>query len=135
MAVHLTEKHEGKILEVEASGKLALEDYQLFVPEFERLLKKHGKVSVLFEMKDFHGWEPGALWEDIKFDIKHFADIDRIAMVGDKKWEAAMSDFCRPFTRASIRYFDHSELEQAREWIASGRVEAAGRPAPTAPPS
>jgi hypothetical protein len=42
-------------------------------------------MRVLFDMSASHGWEAGALWEDIKFDIKHFADIDRLAMVGDKK--------------------------------------------------
>ena len=37
-------------------------------------------------MTGLHGWDAGALWEDIKFDIKHFADIERLAMVGEKKW-------------------------------------------------
>ena len=37
---------------------------------------------MLFDMTDFHGWDAGAAWEDIKFDIKHFADIERLAMVG-----------------------------------------------------
>ena len=38
MAIQLTEKHGGKVLEVRVSGKLAHEDYQHFVPEFERLV-------------------------------------------------------------------------------------------------
>ena len=42
-------------------------------------------------MKDFHGWDAGALWEDIKFDLKHFSDIERVAMVGEKKWQKGMS--------------------------------------------
>jgi hypothetical protein len=58
------------------------EDYEHFVPEFERLVRQHGKLRVLFDMTGFHGWEASALWEDIKFDSKHFADIERLAMVG-----------------------------------------------------
>ena len=57
------------------------------------------------------------LWEDIKFDLKHFADIERLAIVGEKRWEQGMAAFCRPFTSAKIRYFDHSRIEEAREWI------------------
>jgi len=48
--------------------------------------------------------EAGALWEDVKFDLKHFADLERLAMVGDKKWQHGMAMFCTPFTQATIRY-------------------------------
>jgi hypothetical protein len=40
-------------------------------------------------------------------------------MVGDKQWEKGMSVFCRPFTTATVRYFDHAALEDARAWVAS----------------
>ena len=59
----------------------------------------------------------GALWDDIKFDLKHFADIERLAIVGEKAWEKGMSVFCRPFTAASIRYFDRAAVEEARGWL------------------
>jgi len=120
MATQLTERNGGKVLEVAVSGTLTHGDYEHFVPAFERLAKQHGKIRVLFEMTDFHGWEPGALWDDIKFDLKHFADIERLAMVGDKRWEQGMSVFCRPFTTATIRYFDHAAIEDARTWLAAG---------------
>ncbi|MBI3850548.1 MAG: STAS/SEC14 domain-containing protein [Verrucomicrobia bacterium] len=117
MAITLNEKNTSNVLEVRVSGKLTHEDYQRFIPEFERLVKQHGKIRVLFEMVDFHGWKAGALWDDVKFDVKHFSDLERLAMVGDKKWEEGMSVFCRPFTTAKIRYFDHDAIAQARDWI------------------
>jgi len=117
MAIQLTEKNGGKVLEVQVSGKLGHEDYRHFVPEFERLVKQHGKIRVLFLMSDFHGWEAGALWDDIKFDLKHFSDIERLAMVGDKKWEKGMSVFCKPFTTAKIRYFDTAQTADAHSWL------------------
>src|SRR5579862_5671872 len=36
MAIQITEKDNGKILEVLGTGKLTHEDYQKFTPEFER---------------------------------------------------------------------------------------------------
>jgi hypothetical protein len=121
MAIKLNETDAGKVLEVQVTGKLAHEDYQHFVPEFERLVKQHGKICVLFEMVDFHGWDGAALWDDIKFDLKHFSDIDRLAMVGDRKWEKGMSVFCRPFTTAKIRYFDRTSMAEAKVWV-EGRL-------------
>jgi hypothetical protein len=120
MAARLTEKNGGTVLDVAVTGKLTHSDYERFIPAFERLAKQHGKIRVLFEMTDFHGWEAAALWDDIKFDLKHFADIERLAIVGDKQWEKGMSVFCRPFTTATIRYFDHAAIEEARAWLTSG---------------
>ena len=117
MAIQLIEKNDGKILEVRGSGKLTHEDYQQFTPEFERLVQKHGKVRILFEMVDFHGWQPGAIWDDLKLDVKHFADIERLAMVGDKQWEKGMSMFCKPFTTAEVRYFDKTQAAAAEAWL------------------
>ena len=119
MSLSLSDTDHGKMLEVTVQGKLAKEDYLLFVPKFEEAVAKVGKVRILFKMEDFHGWKAGALWEDIKFDVKHFKDIERLAMVGDKKWEKGMSVFCKPFTVATIRYFDQSKLEEARTWLKS----------------
>ena len=68
-------------------------------------------------MSDFHGWDAGALWADVKFDLKHVGDIERLAMVGDKKWEKGMSVFCRPFTTARVQYFESAAIEEARAWL------------------
>lgn len=130
MAIQLIEKEGGRILEVRVSAKLTQKDYRRFVPEFERLLQQHGKICILFEMEDFHGWKTAALWEDLKFDLKHFAAIVRLAMVGDRKWQKWMSEFCRPFTTAEIRYFDRTAAGAARDWIEGRSNSAQAEPSP-----
>jgi len=117
MSVQFTESADTNLVTVTLDGKLAKEDYEHFVPEVEKLISKHGKLRILLKLQDFHGWNMGALWEDIKFDLKHFADIERLAVVGDKNWEKWMAGFCKPFTKAEIQYFDQSEEAQAKEWI------------------
>jgi hypothetical protein len=117
MPIKFEDESEGKVLAIQVSGKLAKADYVYFAPEFERLVQLNGKLRVLFDLAGFHGWEAGALWEDIKFDVKHFADIERLAMVGDKKWEHGMAMFCKPFTKAKIQYFDRADAAKARKWL------------------
>ena len=114
----------GRVLEVRVTGKLTKEAYQKFVPAVDVQIKQYGKLRILFIMQDFHGWTPGAMWEDLKFDLKHWKDIERLAIVGDKKWEKGMAAFCKPFTKAQIRYFDVAQLAEAREWLESDVVPA-----------
>ena len=38
-------------------------------------------------------------------------------MVGDKKWEHGMATFFQPFTKATSRYFDQADAEEARKWL------------------
>jgi len=115
MSVNLREDR--KILAVKLTGKLTTEDYEQFIPEVERRIKRYGRLRILVELSDFHGWTAGALWQDVKFDLKHFRDIERLALVGDKTWERGMAAFCAPFTTAEIRYFETGEVEQAEAWI------------------
>ncbi|NBP80806.1 STAS/SEC14 domain-containing protein [bacterium] len=115
MAVAVTEAEDG-VVEVAVTGSLTRSDYDHFVPVLERKMKD-GKVKILFSMHDFTGWDIGALWEDIKFDFKHFGDIERLAMVGEKKWEEGMAWFCKPFTTAKVAYFDQGQIDTARSWL------------------
>lgn len=117
MPIQLSEEDGGKVLVVHVIGKLVKADYPPFVAEFERRVQKPRKQHVLFGMTGLQGWDAGAAWEDLKFDVKHFADIDRLAMVGDKKWQDGMAIVFKPFTKAVTRYFDEKESAEARKWL------------------
>ena len=100
------------------SGKLHDEDYKTFVPLVDDAIAKQGKIRLLAQFHDFHGWDAKALWDDIKFSTTHCTKIERIALVGEKKWEAWMAKVCKPFTMAKIKYFDSAELGAAKTWLA-----------------
>ena len=117
MPIQLISSHQGKTITVHVSGKLAKEDYEQFVPEFDRLVGIHGDLRVLFDMTAFHGWTAGAIWEDTKFASHHFNNIERLALVGDKKWQEGMALFCKPFTKAEVKYFEHTDASKARKWL------------------
>ena len=118
MAIELIENAEAKTLEVKASGKLSAEDYETLEPGVEKLIEASGKIKILFIMHDFHGWDVGAVWEDIKFATRHCRDIEKVAMVGENAWEKWMATICKPFTMSSIKYFDAGQEQEARQWLA-----------------
>lgn len=117
MPIKINEGDGGKLLTIHIIGMLLKTDYEHFVPEFERLVRQHGKLRVLFDMTGFHGLEAAALWEEIKFDAKHLANIERCAIVGDKQWQHIMTFFFRPFMHAKTQYFDHTHVAEAQKWL------------------
>jgi len=106
------------VLGFKMSGKLHDEDYKKFVPLVDAAIAKGGKVRLLAQFHDFHGWDLHALWDDIKFSTTHCTKIERIAMVGEKTWEKWMANMCKPFTMAKVRYFDVAEIDAAKAWLA-----------------
>ena len=106
-----------KVVGFKVTGTLHDEDYQHFIPTVETILTAEGKVRLFIQLEDFHGWDLHAAWDDFKFALKHYSDFERIAMVGDRKWEKWMASFCKPFTRAKVKYFDRSEVDAAWKWL------------------
>jgi hypothetical protein len=108
------------VLRVEVSGKLTRRDYDELIPSWEKIIARQGALRMLFIMKDFEGWEPGAAWEDLQFDLKYAHRIDRIAMVGEKKWQEWLSKLGSLFVKAEVRYFDAAKLPEAERWVEAG---------------
>jgi hypothetical protein len=106
-----------RILHGVITGKLEAEDYELLVPEAERLINEYGRIRIIAELVDFEGWSAGALWEECKLAYHHLKDIERMAVVGDKAWEKGMTAFVKPFVGAKLKYFDASERMDAIDWI------------------
>ena len=107
----------GTIVTLKFREKLDKGDYDTFVPMIESQIQDSSPIRVLAELHDFEGWTAGALWEDTKFAAKHFNDIERLAVVGESRWQKGVTVFVKPFTSANVRYFDMQELGRAREWV------------------
>ena len=103
----------GKLVIVEAEGELTADDYKKLTPKLEALIRDHGKLSLLFDMIRA-GVEPGAAWQDLKFDVQHLTDFRRVAI--DAGWQEALTKLGNPFTSAEIEYFNAEEKEAATDW-------------------
>ena len=110
------DRSSGKVVGFKLSGKLHDEDYKHFVPAIDAAAGE-GKAKILAWFHDFHGWDAHALWDDIKFSTTHCTKIEKIALVGEKKWEEWMAKVCKPFTMATIKYFAAADLEAAWAWL------------------
>ncbi|MEX0619070.1 MAG: STAS/SEC14 domain-containing protein [Pseudohongiellaceae bacterium] len=104
-------------IHAKASGKLTNEDYDDVISLAEEKIKKYGKTRWLIEIQDFRGWEIKAAIEDIRFDLKHFNDIEKLAIVGNRDWQRWAANLSEVFTGGEVRFFDITERTNALLWM------------------
>ena len=116
--INLGTVNENKVLDVTVGGKLTRDDYARATPRLEALLDEHGRLRFLIEIRDdFEGAEIGALWDDLRFDVKHGRRFDRTAVVGHgtmEKWATKISNL---FFDAEMRFFERDEKAEAERWV------------------
>ena len=109
-----------RLVGIKLQGKLHDADYRTFVPAMEAEIAAYGKLRLLAYLEDFEGWDLHAAWDDFAFGVKHYADFERLALVGDSAWEEWMARLCKPFTTAEVRYFSHAAMDEAWAWLREG---------------
>ncbi|RIJ36915.1 SpoIIAA family protein [Pontibacter oryzae] len=115
--VQLFEQSKNDLVAFRVSGNVNRSDYDMMLPVLEERIRQHGKVRVYAEVQDVEEYTLQALWEDIKFDLKHATDFSKVALIGDRKWIDWLTTMAKPFTSAKLRYFDYSDRNEAWEWI------------------
>lgn len=115
--IQILEFTKNNIIATRAEDNLTETDIQKIHPLIHNIVNREQNVRWYFEMENFSGWNIKGLWEDIKMDLSHAENYEKIAMVGEKKWQDWITQFMKPFTNAEIRYFDLEEKNEAKEWI------------------
>ena len=114
-------------LEINVAGKLKAEDYRQFKELAEQRIHRFGQVNLLVLITEFSAWTPVALCQNIKFDVAHYGDVGRLAIVGSVPLNHWMSTFSEPFTSAVVQYYAMDDIEAAREWIRDLPLERLAR--------
>ncbi len=113
----LHEKTNKDLIALKVDGKITKNDYDKITPLIDKTVDEYGKIKLYIEIESIEGIEPSAFKEDVKTYLKHFKDINKIAVVGKTKWEKLWSGLANPFTSGEIKYFDHDKIMEAQQWI------------------
>ncbi|MCP4235714.1 MAG: STAS/SEC14 domain-containing protein, partial [Aestuariibacter sp.] len=102
---------------MKAAGKLTHADYEAFTPLLEGALNTIGSphVKMLVDVTAFTGWELRAAWDDFKIGLKHGNEFEKIAIVGNKDWQALMATVGDWFIGGEANYFTDST--EAINWL------------------
>ncbi len=112
-------------LKFKVKGKLNHSDYVKMLPMVENALVgiKEPKIRVLIDAREFEGLELRAVWDDLKFGLKHNKEFTKLAFVGDKSWEAYGIRVSNWFMSSDMKYFE--DIDNAILWL--NQKEARGK--------
>ncbi len=113
----MIQESRGNLLAYKAIGDITKEDYRQIGPEVESLAEEYGDVRLLLDLTQFH-WEKISAWgEDWRFGRKFHDVIVKMAIVGDKKWEAWLTKLAGLFYAREARFFHPHQMEDALKWL------------------
>jgi SpoIIAA-like len=108
----------GPILSARISGELATSEVSRLRAAALEAIRRCGRISALFILDDFRGWNPKGEWGDVTFISEHDEQIARIAVVGEERWRDLVYAFlAKGFRPAEVEYFLPGELDKARAWV------------------
>ena len=108
------------VIGVRVSGTLSSQDYQEFAPWAKAAAARPGKRRVFVDMRGFTGWDSlEAAIADLRLDAAVHRELDRVAIVGDRRWHELMTRLSAPFTPAAIRYFESEAYDDALRWVSA----------------
>lgn len=113
--IEIREEGDGAYLVAVATGRLTEQDYRGLVPRLHEANDRQGGLRLLILLRDFEGWTPKALIEDLRFDLRHRRDFERVVIVGERQWEEIGTRIAAPFFSGSMRFFE--DEAEARVWL------------------
>jgi len=104
-------------LTIKATGKLTHDDYNKINPMVDSALEgiKDPKIKAFINVSELEGWEARAAWDDFKFGLKHGSQFEKIAILGNKKWQEYSAKIGSWFVSGEVKYFESED--EALSWL------------------
>ena len=82
-----------------------------------RAIMEWGKIRLLVEVEEFRNMDPDALLEKLGFIVQLGKNIERVALVSRRVWIKAWILAGGLPIPMETKYFDHSDMEAAWQWL------------------
>ena len=104
-------------VEIVLEGRVSIEEFEAVANKLEAFIARHGRVRVLEIVRDFEGMDASALWQDIKFSLRHLQDFSRVAIIVTPETHHLWSNLVAPFMSCEVEHFAPGEEAAARDWL------------------
>ena len=107
---------------LKAVGKLTHDDYSKMTPMLDAALGavSSPSVNMLIDAAELDGWELRAAWDDFKLGLKHGNQFEKVAIVGNKRWQDLVAKLGSWFIACEVRAF--TNMTDALAWLADSEA-------------
>jgi hypothetical protein len=99
------------------TSPLSREEMKKITTELEGAIAAAGKIRLLIDLQAFPYADLKVFWEDLKFDVKHARDLQRLALVGGGELEKWGTRIFGALTFTKCRCFKAEQTEEAWTWL------------------
>ena len=115
MTVHFSADSQARVVELTVSGKISHADFAAILPKMEAELAR-GPLSLVEVIDSFEGFDLSTIWDGMRFDLAHWSEFRRVAIVTDMTWFSPFMRMADALTHLQIREFKREQLDEARIW-------------------
>jgi hypothetical protein len=116
--IKILERSKGNVFGFEATEGISESDVRDVASQLDEAIKIYGKINWLFVMKTVKYTSLRAMYEDMMWLLKNLKHFDRMAVVGDKKWEELLIK--ADGLVFGEKYYDISQIDDAWEYVEGG---------------
>src|SRR4051794_14100936 len=112
------------VIAVRVSDTFSSQEVDQFKALQQEAIEHYGEIRLYFEMQDFRGWQVDSFLENAFFDLLHAHQYSKVAMVGEKAWQAWLTKLVDLVKNGEVRYFDRHERIEAMKWLEQGSLRS-----------
>ncbi len=116
MPVTYAEDPDTRTVVLTVNGRVTQADWDEITPQFETFMNAHGTIRLVEIIESLKGFDPGLLWDGIRFDIKAIPHISHCAIATDIGWMSPIVRAAGAAMSMQLRIFPLAEAEAAKEW-------------------
>jgi hypothetical protein len=98
-------------------GRLSDAEVEAMHEELATIIADKGSARVLVDLTAVEIVEPSAIWEDLRRSIGTAGDIDRMAVIGDERWQRWLTTAADELSPAEARFYEPDASAAAWVWL------------------
>jgi len=107
----------GNVVGARVGGRMGGDECKVLSEHVEELIEVHKSVRLLLDLSECDHVDPAAAWEEFVLGVKHWNDLERIAIVGDAKWNEVAARTLNRLAYGEAEHFAKDEIAGAWVWI------------------
>ena len=114
---HILPKSKDNVIGICVEGQMRTEDYETLLPFVANMIRAHGTVRVLADLRNLTSIEFRGILKTFPFAFKYSSHVEKKAVITDKKWIYNWTRLLAPFFKTEVRCFPSRHIDKAWTWV------------------